>query len=359
MDSTGPSTPVPEPVIDMSKDTLQQTLKDGKLGGKINVKTKTGDPAYDMSKLFYGLYGMENFPGYLTARFARDKHNHVNDLEFMEKQLEEKLAMVKKSKKVVVEREQLLKTYVPKMTLPEPEQIFSKELLRATENNAYIPSALTEVVPRVYTFDLFTPEFCEQLLDQVKHFGEWKKEATTAALPVTEDLSQQMTVVDQMGDMGEKLLDTLRDVIVDPLAKTLYPEVDDPNSKSSYRYGFILGYSNKPGQEQISRKKLDAHTDDSEVTLTVCLGRDYKGGEVVLRHLRSDPKEGEVQDKIKMKTGEATLFLGQQMHEVQDITEGERYIFVLWFRREKYRAATCPCCRMFRRERCVFGSEFN
>lgn len=256
MDTTGPSTPVPEPVIDMSKDTLQQTLKDGKLVGKINVKTKTGEPAYDMSKLFYGLYGMENFPGYLTARFARDKQNHVSDIEWMEKELEAKLAMVKKSKQVVVEREQLLKTYVPKMTLPEPEQMFSKELLRATENNAYIPSVLNEVVPRVYTFDLFTPEFCEQLLDQVKHFGEWKKEATTAGLPGTEDLSQQMTVVDQMGDVGEKLLDTLRDVIVDPLAKTLYPEVDDPNSKSSYRYGFILGYSNKAGQEQISRKSL-------------------------------------------------------------------------------------------------------
>jgi len=340
-----------------SQDTLQ-TLKDGQLGQNINRKGKTGEPAYDLSRLYYGLYGIENYPGYLQTRFAQ--HNkHVNDLDWLEKELEAKLASVKKSKKVVVEREQLLTTYVPKMTLPEKERIFSPELLNAARNSEDIPKVLKEVEDRVYTFPIFTPEFCEQLLDQVQHFADWKKEASTAGRPGTEDLSGRMCIVDQMGEVGEKLLDYLRDEIVDPLSKTLYPEVDDPNSKSSYRYGFILGYSNKPGEEHVSRKALEAHTDDSEVTLTVCLGRDYEGGEVTLKHLRSHPNEGETQSSIKMKTGEATLVLGQQMHEVQEITNGERYIFVIWFRREKYRAAHCPCCRMFRRSRCVMGPEMN
>jgi len=347
----------PRSPVDMSQDTLQ-ALQDGKLGQKINAKAKTDEPAYDLSRLFYGLYGMENYPGYLQTRFAQHK-NHVSDLDRLESDLEEKLARVKRSKQIVVEREDLLSTYVPKMTLPAPDQIFSPELINATRNSENIPKVLTEIEPRVFKFPLFTPEFCEQLLDQVEHFGTWKKEASTAGLPGTEDLSTRMCVVDQMGDVGEKLLDYLRDEIVDPLSKTLYPEVDDPNSKSSYRYGFVIGYSNKPGEEHISRKALEAHTDDSEVTLTVCLGRDYEGGAVTLKHLRSDADEGEVQSSIKMKTGEATLFLGQQMHEVQEVEGGERFVFVIWFRREKYRAAHCPCCRMFRRSRCVLGPEMN
>jgi len=353
----GPSEPLTLSVSSRTIDSLGN-LKDGNLSTEINTKIKRRKPAYDISRFWYSIYGMDTHPGYLRARFAEPR-NHVKDLAWLENQLEDKLESVKQAKHAVAIREKLLATYEPKMTLPEPDRIFPPTLLEAARHKLHIPKALEEIETGVYTFQLFTPEFCELLLDQVEHFGNWKRQVTEEGRPGSEDLNARLCTVDHMGVVGEKLLDTLRDVIIDPLSKTLFPEVDDPNSRSHFRFGFILGYSDKPGDNLISRKALDAHTDDAEVTLTVCLGREYQGGEVSLRYLRDDPDEGKEQTRFKMKTGEASLFLGQQLHQVSEVTGGERYIFVVWFRRHEYRAAHCPCCRMFRRSRCVFGAEFN
>lgn len=99
------------------------------------------------------------------------------------------------------------------------------------------------------------------------------------------------------------------------------------------------------------------HTDDSEVSLTIRLGKgEYEGGEVVLRHLRDSADAGKVQTVIKQTDGEATLFYGQQYHEVLPVVAGERHMLVVWFRAGGFRVKVCPCCRMNRRRAdCVLG----
>mmetsp|Transcript_4708 Transcript_4708/g.11570 ORF Transcript_4708/g.11570 Transcript_4708/m.11570 type:complete len:663 (-) Transcript_4708:429-2417(-) len=100
----------------------------------------------------------------------------------------------------------------------------------------------------------------------------------------------------------------------------------------------------------ISRVGLDCHTDDSEISLTIRLGKEYSGGAVGLRWKVSDAREGELQTKILQSNGEGTLFYGQQFHEVEAVTGGERQMLVVWFRGEShFRTNTCPCCRMNRR----------
>eukprot|EP00397_Hematodinium_sp_SG-2012_P018731 GEMP01019200.1.p1 GENE.GEMP01019200.1~~GEMP01019200.1.p1 ORF type:complete len:387 (+),score=62.71 GEMP01019200.1:142-1302(+) len=341
-----------------NKDTLD-TVKDGKLTSGFNAKTKTGEPAYDLSRLWYSLYGMEMYPGYLLARYA--EHNtHVEDLGWLVDTLKDKLSWAEESMRDVFARRELLKTYVPLLQLPPPESFMNKNVLDAARGEVQLPSALDEVVDHVYRFSLFTPEFCEQLIAQVEHFLSWQTKQVEQGVPGSKDLSTRLCVVEQMGPVGEQLLDLLKNTIMDPLSRKLFPDVLNPDGDTSFRYGFIIGYSDslKEGGN-ISRKALDTHTDDSEVTMTICLGREYTGGNVILRHLREDPNEGEEQTRIKMETGQATLFYGQQLHQVEDITSGERHIFVIWARSNKYRAANCPCCRMYRRNRCVCGPEMN
>lgn len=327
-------------------------------GSTINTKKKNGEAPYDLSRFYYSIYGMHSYPGYLMNRFSERK-NHGTNLQWLEEELEGKLREVRGARDAENTREMLLQTYQPKMILPAPREFLPSALLHAAQNESAISETLHEVVDKVYLFQLFTPEFCAQLLDQVEHFSQWKKGVTIQGQAGAEDLNDRLCVVDHMGDVGRQLLDVLRDEVVDPLSKHLFPNECTSDASSHYRYGFVLGYAKDALEGNISRKALDPHTDDSEVTLTVCLGQEYEGGEVTLKHIRSDPKEGELQQSIKMKTGQASLFLGQQLHQVEEITSGRRYIFVVWFRRQKYRAQNCPCCRMYRRDRCVYGPEMN
>ncbi|CAD7945340.1 unnamed protein product [Amoebophrya sp. A25] len=228
-------------------------------------------------------------------------------------------------------------------------------------------------------------------------------------MPGAELLNTKLCVIDHINVIGPHVLDLLKKHVADPLLTILYPQVaqnttyhgdllhynparsdrvdgvnyassgmaaddddlygtppsspceagnslrNDDLAPTDYRYGFSIGYANANrdkanGSRNISRVGLDCHTDDSEVSLTIRLGREYEGGEVGLRWKIGDKFEGEEQCLIKQKNGEGTLFYGQQFHEVHPVTSGERQMLVVWFRGEKtFRANTCPCCRMHRR----------
>ena len=127
----------------------------------------------------------------------------------------------------------------------------------------------------------------------------------------------------------------------------------------------MLGYAGKgaiasaDASSLLSRVALLPHTDDSEVTLNVSLGREFEGGALRLRGLRCAAGEGRVQVDIAPTAGRAVLHLGQHLHEVTAVTAGERYALIMWMRSRAYRAATCPCCMTFRRERCICAPSWN
>ena len=127
----------------------------------------------------------------------------------------------------------------------------------------------------------------------------------------------------------------------------------------------MLGYASKGAISSadtaslLSRTALVPHTDDSEVTLNVCLGREFQGGVLRLKGLRSGAGEGQVQADIVPSAGRAVLHLGQHLHEVTAVTAGERFALIMWMRSHAFRAATCPCCMTFRRQRCICAPSWN
>lgn len=84
---------------------------------------------------------------------------------------------------------------------------------------------------------------------------------------------------------------------------------------------------------------LDLHHDASEVTLNVCLGRQFSGA-----GLRFCGRFGSA-DHRRMATtcvhvpGRALLHLGRQRHGADDITGGERLNLILWARSSAFRGA--------------------
>lgn len=183
-------------------------------------------------------------------------------------------------------------------------------------------------------------------------------------------------------------LDVVQDALLSvcaPLAAVLFPSIASDGSNGAsltfrldasappspfhghtlLRYAYMLGYASKGAissagtSSLLSRVSLVPHTDDSEVTLNVGLGRNFEGGALRLRGLRCTADEGTVQADIIPRAGRAVLHLGQHLHEVTAISAGERYALIMWMRSHAFRAATCPCCATFRRQRCICAASWN
>lgn len=83
-------------------------------------------------------------------------------------------------------------------------------------------------------------------------------------------------------------------------------------------YAFAVDYS--PG----TQRSLKAHYDQSDVTLNVCLGTVFDGGELVF-----DGK-GRERIVIEHKVGQAIVHLGSRVHRAKPVTAGNRTNLILW-----------------------------
>ena len=223
----------------------------------------------------------------------------------------------------------------------------------------------------------------DRLIAEAENFGAW--ESTQEQAWDNQGFNRRHVSLASAG------LDVVQDVLLSlcaPLAAVLFPSVASDgcggaslsfrraaalchappplfHCRTLARYAYMLGYASKGAissaepSSLLSRVSLVPHTDDSEVTLNVSLGRSFEGGALRLRALRCAAGEGVVQADITPRAGRAVLHLGQHLHEVTPVTAGERYALIMWMRSHAYRAATCPCCMIFRRERCICAPAWN
>jgi len=277
-------------------------------------------------------------------------------------------------------------------------------------------NVVEEIEEAVFQFKCLKPEICEALLFEIEAFLEWQQDKVDRGERGAAYFNARLCVLDHLPVVGPHILDILKSALVDRVAPLLFPEVCErgnslatsfaarysagssgsgganpanpaTGSKTGgnntagaaeaaeaaaeaaagqvppdmdYRFGFAIGYAadlaaaEREGKARnVTRTALDWHTDDSEITLTIRLGREFSGGEVVLRGFRGSTapgtREGEVQRNVRQRNGEATLFFGQQNHEVLPVLSGERQMLIVWFRSSFFRTRTCPCCRTYRR----------
>eukprot|EP00992_Anisonema_acinus_P005536 TRINITY_DN18333_c0_g1_i1.p2 TRINITY_DN18333_c0_g1~~TRINITY_DN18333_c0_g1_i1.p2 ORF type:complete len:173 (-),score=32.19 TRINITY_DN18333_c0_g1_i1:9-497(-) len=159
----------------------------------------------------------------------------------------------------------------------------------------------------------------------------------------------------------ERLTAALLKHLVRPLAQHLFPR--DGGARLDWAHGYVVGYAPEraPG---VTRSALDPHTDDSEVTLSVNLGRDFTGGVVEFGHRRGTPKEEQHMCKVPLAPGKAILHPGRQLHTVHPVTGGQRFNLIVWTRCwNGVRDTTCPCCwfndRPAVQSKCVCGPVWN
>jgi hypothetical protein len=213
------------------------------------------------------------------------------------------------------------------------ENIFVPSFLKALQANT--PEALQQILheehPGIYSFDVLKPYICNQLLEEVMWFESWcTKQQVTTQRP--NSMNNYGAILDDFG--FDSFLNQLMTEYISPLSTLLFK--DTGGDSLDEHHGFVVEY--KMGKDV----SLDFHSDDSDVTFNVCLGREFSGGEIYFNGLRcrmcqlSSSSEQEYVE-IEHKLGRALLHRGQHRHGANEITSGERYNLILWCRSNQYR----------------------
>jgi len=127
---------------------------------------------------------------------------------------------------------------------------------------------------------------------------------------------------------------------ISPFATLLYP--DDGGATLDKHHAFIVQYKITEDLD------LGFHFDASEVTLNVCLGKQFTGGSLYFQGLLKDPSTQNEEFEFHHTPGKALFHIGKHRHGANAISSGERYNLIVWFKSTQYQATlhhSCACGR--------------
>ena len=179
----------------------------------------------------------------------------------------------------------------------------------------------------IYSFELFTPALCALMLDEIDGF-----EATDLPRRRPNTMNRAGLIVNEIG--MHSLLSSVLEMVVAPLSHALYAS-EAFASSLDHHHSFVVQYSTADGGDS----GLDMHHDAAEVTLNVCLGREFAGAGLRFcgefgssEHRRTKAVHAHV-------PGRAVIHLGRQRHGADDISSGERLNLIMWARSSAFRGA--------------------
>ena len=354
------------------------------------------DPKGKPSHLLHAIHGLDRYPHYLSRW-----NYEIDDIDRLESALEEQLQRVKEQKQRLLERNEAIDSILSKQksssdNILEPptnweevkndilhpkaaEAIFGSKLFRSKSK---IPPSIHDVLNGDISIDLDThllTDWLEEEFFDVYSFPILRKEFCEKLKKQSKDLVASCAEVQSLRDFGTRPIDIdsigvswlnniLFHLIIRPLSSQLFGSTEDFQDLD-WRQGYIAGYSEKPAIEKgAQRHRLVPHTDDSEVTLNIGMGdEDFEGGDLAFYNLRGTPEEGKFVGEFHPIMGHALIHSGRHLHEVQEVTKGDRYAYIIWARSwGSSRANICPCCWMTRRQntsaskhRCICAPQWN
>ncbi|XP_029121646.1 2-oxoglutarate and iron-dependent oxygenase domain-containing protein CP2 isoform X3 [Elaeis guineensis] len=188
----------------------------------------------------------------------------------------------------------------------------------------------------------------------VENFEKWVN-AVKFKIMRPNTMNKYGAVLDDFG--LEPMLSKLMEEFICPMSKVFFPEVGGSTLDS--HHGFVVEYGKDKDLE------LGFHVDDSEITLNVCLGKQFSGGELFFRgvrcdkHVNSDTQPEEILDYSHVP-GQAILHRGRHRHGARATTSGHRINLLLWCRSSVFRemkkyqkdfSSWCGECQRERKER--------
>ncbi|KAH8487346.1 hypothetical protein H0E87_026057 [Populus deltoides] len=228
-------------------------------------------------------------------------------------------------------RQKIISHYKPlkrELYTMHPVTFFVPSFMKAINDNTEdsLRSIISEPSPGVLTFEMLQPRFCELLVAEVENFEAWVND-TKFRIMRPNTMNKYGAVLDDFG--LETMLDKLMDGFIRPISKVFFPDVGGATLDS--HHGFVVEYGKDWDVD------LGFHVDDSEVTLNVCLGKQFSGGELFFRgtrcdkHVNTGSQPEEIFDYSHIP-GRAVLHLGRHRHGARATTSGHRINLLLWCR---------------------------
>ncbi|XP_059305166.1 2-oxoglutarate and iron-dependent oxygenase domain-containing protein CP2-like isoform X1 [Lycium ferocissimum] len=256
-------------------------------------------------------------------------------------------------------RQNIISNYQPlhrELYTMHASSFFVPSFLNAVNENTEksFRSIMSEPCTGVLTFEMLQPRFCEMLLAEVENFEKWVRETNFRVMrPNT--MNRFGAVLDDFG--LETMLDKLMENFIRPISRVFFSEVGGSTLDS--HHGFVVEYGMDRDVD------LGFHVDDSEVTLNVCLGKQFSGGELFFRgvrcekHVNAETQPEEIFDYAHV-AGRAVLHHGRHRHGARATTSGHRINLLLWCRSSVFRelrkhqkdlCSWCTECQRKKKER--------
>ncbi|KAM3349434.1 hypothetical protein ACQJBY_022434 [Aegilops geniculata] len=250
-----------------------------------------------------------------------------------------------------------------------PSAFFLPTFLEAVRTNTEesIASIMAEPIPGVFSFAMLQPNFCDMLLEEVENFEKWVH-AMKFKIMRPNTMNKYGAVLDDFG--LEAMLNQFMEEFIAPISKVFYPEVGGGTLDS--HHAFVVEYGKDRDVELEACFHVNSifhtlgfHVDDSEVTLNVCLGKQFSGGELYFRgircenHVNSETQHEEMYDYSHVP-GRAVLHRGRHRHGARPTSSGLRMNLLLWCRSSVFRemkkyqmdfSSWCGECQREKRER--------
>jgi hypothetical protein len=190
---------------------------------------------------------------------------------------------------------------------------------------------VTEQYPGIYTFDMFTKQFCNSFIEEVALY-----EASALPRRRPNTMNNYGLILNDIGMYG--LMSALMEMYLVPLVQLLYYE--EPVAYGlDHHHSFIVQYQRNaavptatvlagaaPTATAASAaappgdKGLDMHHDSSEVTVNVCLGKEgFQGGGLRFCGLAGTSTYRSLQYTLQHVIGRAVVHLGRHRHGADDL----------------------------------------
>ncbi|XP_022258839.1 2-oxoglutarate and iron-dependent oxygenase domain-containing protein 2-like isoform X2 [Limulus polyphemus] len=210
------------------------------------------------------------------------------------------------------------------------EDFFHPEFLHLVDQ-CITSQSLMSVQQYLHTIsEVFTEEFCTQFLEELVNF---EQSLLPKGKPNT--MNNYGVLLNELG-FYEDFLNPLRIHYLQPITKLLFPKEGGGNLDS--QKGFTVKY--KVGEDV----DLGYHYDNAEVTLNVCLGSNFTGGELYFGDMKTVPLWKTTCSTVEQQPYCGILHRGQQLHGALPVTSGERHNLVIWMRSSSIRNRLCPMC---------------
>ena len=173
---------------------------------------------------------------------------------------------------------------------------------------------VTELSDGVYTFPIFSKLICDTIISESEDYAQ-------SGLPISRPNSMNNYGLVVNGIGMEKFIDSLQRNVLQPIASVLFPT---EGSNFDGHHSFLVRY--KAGEDL----GLDIHTDDSDVTFNICLGKEFTGSGLTVCGMMGSSVHRQCAYNYSHVLGSCIVHRGRHRHGADDIHTGERINLIVW-----------------------------